>query len=336
MRAVQCVAPGEVRFVEAPKPQLKPGHALIRTMLLALCGSDVHMVYYAPPDEYPFPVGTAGHEMIGLVEAVDAPGFDLKPGDVALTLAAPQTAMAEYYLASAEDVLVLPAGKPLEQLLMSQQLGTVIYALKRLPSLLGKDVVIIGQGSAGLFFDAMCRRMGAEKVIGLDIIGARVAAGLKFGATHAVNNAQEDALEVVTRITGGRLADVVIEAAGEVETINLTAHLVKTGGHLMYFGIPRAHNLTFDFWTLFRKYCYTTSSGGSVFEPGRRSFHAALDLVARGVIDVTPMPTHRLTFEQVIQGYELARTREDGAIKVVIEMPGYRAVGGNWLGRKPA
>jgi threonine dehydrogenase-like Zn-dependent dehydrogenase len=94
----------------------------------------------------------------------------------------------------------------------------------------------------------------------------------------------------------------------------------------MYFGVPRARNLALDFWTLFQKYCYTTSSGGSPFEPGRRSFRAALDLIARGDIDVTPMLTHRLTFEQVIQGYELARTREDGAIKVVIEMPGYRQV----------
>jgi L-iditol 2-dehydrogenase len=326
MRAVQCVAPGEVRFVEAPRPELQPGHALIRTLLLALCGSDVHMVYYAPPDEYPFAAGTSGHEMIGMIEAMDAPGSALKLGDVALVLAPPQTAMAEYYLAPVDDVLVLPTGKSLEQLLMSQQLGTVIFALKRLPGLLGKEVAIIGQGSAGLFFDAMCRRLGAEKVIGLDIIGARVAVGSKFGATHTVDNAQEDALKAVKRITGGRLADVVIEAAGEVETINLAARLVKIGGHLMYFGVPRAHHLTLDFWTLFQKYCYTTSSGGSPFEPGRRSFYAALDLVARGEIDVTPLLTHRLAFEQVIQGYELMRTRGDGAIKIIIEMPGYRQV----------
>jgi threonine dehydrogenase-like Zn-dependent dehydrogenase len=323
MRAVQCVKPGEVRFVEAPRPELKPGHALIKTLLLSLCGSDVHLVYFAPPHEYPFAVGTSGHEVIGVVEAVDAPGSALKPGDVALVLAPWQTAMAEYYLAPVEDVLVLPKGRPLEQMLMSQQLGTVIYALKRLPGLLGKDVAIIGQGSAGLFFDAMCRRLGAEKVIGLDIIDARVAAGLKFGATHTVNNAHEDALKAVERITNGKLADVVIEAAGEVETINLAANLIKLGGNMMYFGVPRATDFTFDFWTLFRKYCYTTTSGASAFEPGRKSFYAALDLIARGEIDVTPMLTHRITFDEVANGYELARTRDDGAIKIVIEMPGY-------------
>ena len=324
MRAVQIVAPGKAEFVEAPRPTLKPGYALVRTMLLSLCGSDVHLLHYAPPKEYPFAVGTTGHEMIGVVEAVDAPESPIKVGDVALTLAPYQEAMAEYLLASAEDVLVLPSGKPIEHLLMAQQLGTVIYACKRLPNVMGKDAVVIGQGSAGLFFDAMLRRMGAERVIGLDVKEARVAAGLKLGATHTVNNSQADALQAVEEITDGKLADVVIEAAGEVDAINLTPQLVKVGGHLLFFGVPRARDFEFDFWTLFRKYCYTTTSGASAFEPGRKSFRMALDLIAQGEIDVSPMLTHRFPFERVLEAYELARTRDDRVIKVVIEMPGFQ------------
>jgi L-iditol 2-dehydrogenase len=315
-----------VQFVDAPKPELKPGHALIKTMLISLCGSDVHMVYYTDPREYPFGLGTSGHEVVGVVEAVDAPGHSLRPGDIALVLAPYQTAMSEYFLAPAEDVLVLPKNRPLEQLLMGQQLGTVIFGSKRLPNLMGKDVAIIGQGSVGLFFDFICRRMGAEKVIALDIVEARVAAASKFGATHAINNAREDAFTAVGRITGGRLVDVVIEAAGEVETINLAPRLMMQGGHLLYFGVPRLTTLDFDFWTFYRKYGTTQSISGAAFEPGRKSCWAALDLIARGEIDVTPILTHRLRFDQLMQGYELARTRDDGAIKIVIEMPGYRQV----------
>jgi len=325
MRAVQVVEPGKAEFVDAPIPTLQPGHALVRTVLLSLCGSDVHLLYYHPDGEYPLPIGTTGHEMIGMVEAIDAPGSTIKAGDIALTLAPEQTAMAEYYLAPVEDVLVLPAGKPLEHLLMAQQLGTVIYACKRLPNVMGKDVVVIGQGSAGLFFDAMLRRMGAERVIGMDVIEARVAAGQKFGATHTLNISKTDALEAVEEITDDKLADFVIEAAGEIESINLTAELVKVGGHLLYFGVPRGPDkFEFSFLDLFRKYCYTTTSGASAYEPGRKSFIMALDLIARGEIDVTPMPTHRFQFDQVLDAYELARTRDDGVIKVVIEMPGYQ------------
>jgi threonine dehydrogenase-like Zn-dependent dehydrogenase len=325
MRAVQLIGPGKVVFVDAPKPALKPGYALVRTKLLSLCGSDVHAAYYDHAESYPQKPGVTGHEMIGVVEEVDAPGYDFGPGTVALTLAPYQEAMAEYYLAPAEDVLVLPASTlPYEHFLMAQQLGTVIYACKRIPNIMGKVVAVIGQGSAGLFFDAMCRRMGAEKVIGLDLMQARVDAGLRFGATHTVNNSREDAVKAVERITDGKMADVVIEAAGEVETINMTAHLVKQYGQLLFFGVPRATVFTFDFWTFFRKYAYTTSSGASAFEPGRRSFRQALDLIGSGEIDVSTMVTHRFPFERAPEAYELAKSREDGAVKIVVEMPGYR------------
>ncbi|MCL6429299.1 MAG: zinc-binding dehydrogenase [Anaerolineae bacterium] len=324
MRASRIVAQGCVEFVEAPDPVLGPGQAIVRPVLLAICGSDVRTVYHRPEAEYPLRPGTSGHEMIGVIEAVDAPGKDLRPGDLALVLVPNEDAMAELYLASAHNVLVLPSGVPIEHLLMAQQLGTVIYASKRLPSLVDKDVVVIGQGSAGLFFDALCRRMGARRVIGLDVKEARVAAGLRIGATHTVNNAREDALGAVRDLTEGRLADLVIEAAGEAETINLAHRLVRTGGCLLYFGIPRVESLQFDFYTFFRKYCQTLSIADAATEPGRASFRLALDWIARGEIDVSFMPTHRFLWDNVTEAYALARSRDDGAIKVLVEMPQYR------------
>jgi L-iditol 2-dehydrogenase len=265
MRAVQCVAAGEARFVEAPRPALKPGHALVKPMLVSLCGSDVHMVYYEPAARYPFPPGTSGHEMVGRVEAVDAPGCGLRPGDVALTMAPYHTAMAEYFLAPVEHVLVLPPDKPLDHLLMAQQLGTVIFACQRLPNLINKDVAIIGLGSAGLFFAALCRRLGAARVIALDIVAHRAAVAPRFGATHAVHSGTADAARAVAEITGGQMADVVIEAAGEADAINLAPALVKTGGHILFFGIPRAYGFAFDYELFFRKYCTATSIAGAGF-----------------------------------------------------------------------
>ena len=114
----------------------------------------------------------------------------------------------------------------------------------------------------------------------------------------------------------------MIEAAGEAETINLAPALVKTYGHILFFGIPRAYGFTFDYETFFRKYATTTSIAGAAFEPGEKSSWLALDLVASGAIDVTPLLTHRLPFDRVPEAYELARDRSDGAIKVVIDMPG--------------
>lgn len=325
MRATQVVARGRVEFIEVPAPTLKRGHALVRPMLVAICGSDVHRVYYAAPDQYPAMIGTAGHEMVGVVEAVEAPGYSIQPGDMALTLVPEENAMAELYLAAPEDVLVLPRGWPLDHLLMAQQLGTVIFTCKHLPNIVGKDVVVIGQGSAGLFLDWMCRRLGAGRVIGLDMKQARVNVASKFGATHTIICAHQDPLEAVMEITQRELADLVIEAAGEVDAIRLAPQLVKVGGHLHFFGVPRAQTFEFDFDALFRKYCHTTSVAGTASEPGRSSVGQALAMIVGREIDVAPLLTHRLPFDRVLEGYELARTCEDDAIKVVIEMPAYRS-----------
>src|SRR5215212_6195705 len=145
MKAVQVVARGKAEFVDVPVPKLRPGHVLVRTRRLSLCGSDIRMLHFAPHDAYPFPPGTTGHEMVGVIEAIDSPGSAQQVGDTVLTLAPSHQAMAEYFLAPVEHVIPLPAGMPIEQLLQAQQLSTVLFACKLLPKLQDKTVAVIGQ-----------------------------------------------------------------------------------------------------------------------------------------------------------------------------------------------
>jgi threonine dehydrogenase-like Zn-dependent dehydrogenase len=189
MKAVQVVARGQARFIDVPVPKLLPGHALVRTRRLSLCGSDIRMLHFAPEDAYPFPPGTTGHEMVGVIEAIDVPGSTLRPGDMTLTLAPTHQAMAEYFLAPIDHVIPLPTHMPIEQLLQAQQLGTVIFASQRLPDVAGKTVAVIGQGSAGLFFNFHLRRLGAKRVIALDIDTFRLKLSKQYGATHTIHNA---------------------------------------------------------------------------------------------------------------------------------------------------
>ena len=138
-----------------------------------------------------------------------------------------------------------------------------------------------------------------------------------------------DAQTALLDIFDGRLADIVVEAAGDAEAIRLAPHLVRESGVLFYFGIPRVQKLEFDFELFFNKHCYTMSLSGTVAEPELRSFRQAIEIIANREVDVSPMLTHRLPFEHVPAAYELARTGDDGAIKIVIEMPGYRSLAGS-------
>ena len=323
MRAIHIKTPGHAGFVEVPVPEVIPGTVLVQPLVESLCGSDVRAVFYAAPAEYPLDVGRGGHEIIARVLEVNGHA-EVNPGDLALTLVNGDRGMSEFVRSESENVLPVPSGVPLERLLMAQQLGTVIYSSRRLPNVMGKDVAVIGQGSAGLFFDTMLHRMGARRVIAIDVIAARCELAWKFGATHVIDNSLCDPEKIVAEITDGQMADLVVEAVGEHETINMMARLVKERGTVLSFGIPRGEPvIEFDYASLFRKYCHLITSSGAITDPRRESFRMALDLIATGEIDVAPMATHRFGFDDVVDAYELARTRDDGVIKIVIEMPGY-------------
>ena len=320
MKAVQVVERGKAVFIDAPKPEWQPGHALVRPQKLSLCGSDIRMLHFASAESYPYPPGTTGHEVIGVVEQVDSAETDFRVGDQALVLAPGHRAMSEFYLAPLSHVLPLPEGKPIEHLLQAQQFGTVIYASQRLPNLVGKSVVVIGQGSAGLWFNFHLRRLGARRIVALDLEDFRLAHAKPFGATDCINNSKVNGREALLQINDGSLADVVIEAAGEVDAINLAVELVKPHGDILYFGYPRAQQLSFDFEQYFHKCCRAIAIVGAQSEPNQMSTRVALDVIGRGEIDVAPIITHRFPFRDVMDAYELQRTRGDGAVKILVEL----------------
>ncbi|MCP4755508.1 MAG: zinc-binding dehydrogenase [Proteobacteria bacterium] len=336
MRATQIVSSGRTEIVDAPIPNPPEGHALVQPLLLAICGSDLHKIYHLPDSVYPLPPGISGHEVIGRIVSLNHgstslvgdlpqyPGGPVKEGDIVLALVPKfENAMAEYVTTEIENLLPLPSGTPHAHLLMAQQLGTVIFACKRLPNITGKDAVVIGQGSAGLFFNTMLRRLGAKKVVSMDLSDARVTMGRSFGANAVFNNHSLDPAEEVKREIGPQKADLVVEAVGEPETIRLMPKLVKKEGLLLYFGLPHAPHFEFNFMEWYWRCATSISCIRAGEDPGRQCFLQALELISSGEVDVEPMITHTFAFEEVDKAYQLAQTREDGAGKVLVKMPDY-------------
>ena len=117
------------------------------------------------------------------------------------------------------------------------------------------------------------------------------------------------------------MADLVVEAAGEVDAINLTLDLVRPYGEVLFFGLPRSQDFQFNFESFFRKCLRANAIVGAAVEENQTSTRIAIDLIADGTADPTPMITHRAAFDEVCDAYEMHRTRADGAVKIVIEMP---------------
>jgi len=244
--------------------------------------------------------------------------------------------LAEFQALPGAACIRLPATVPLSHLLMAQQLGTVVYALRSRPlDVIGKDVAVIGQGSAGAFFTFLLKRAGAARVLVSDKSPARLAYSRKLGADLTVDAGLVDAgpvnvgtadagagdfLAAVMEATGGRGADVVVEAVGSRETFPLSVELAAPGATVVWFGLPEgSDDYPFSFRQFFRRALTAYSNFGAQGEPGLESFRYAVRLIADGAIDVSPLLTHMLPIERIDEAFRIAHDRTDNALKVSIK-----------------
>ena len=322
MPAAVAVAPQVVECHEVPVPEPAFGRVLVRMELASICGSDLHIVNDGwVVDGWPLEPGRPGHEGVGRV--VDGGGTGFSEGELVLT--APNIwesrNFAGYQLISPRYLVRLPDGVPPEHLLMAQQLGTVIFAAAKLPSLNGETAVVIGQGSAGLFHDFWLRRVGAGRIIAVEPIRERQEAGLALGVDAVIDVTGRQAVEAVLDLTNGKGADLVVEAVGSAGTLDDAIHMARKLGHIHLFGTPPgAATITFDLNAFFLKCLDLRTTFGAQDEPGLPSFAQAVQLIAEGAIDMAPYTTHRLPIERVADAFALATEPRDGALKVSVAL----------------
>ena len=318
MPAALATALKQIRCDEIPIPDPVSTKALVKTRLGSICGSDLHIAYMGwNVYEFPLPHGYPGHEGVG--EVIDGGDTDFSPGELVLTVPNiwSSRVFAGYQLIDPQFLLKLPTDVPASHLLMAQQLGTVVFGCKRLPSLLGQTVAIIGQGSVGLFHDFVLRRLGAHRIIAIEPVSERLAAGKAMGIDEAIDVSGKRATEAVLDLTNGQGADLVIEAVGSVETLNQTLQLVRPLGRIAVFGLPPTmERVPFDWDTFFRKRLDMHTVFGAQDVPGLPDFQLAVDFISRGEIDMAPFVTHQFPIEQVQEAFDLAYSKEDGALKV--------------------
>ena len=325
MRAARLVEFGKMVVEETPLFEPEPGQVVVKSDMAAICGSDLHQVYFGTYQvKFPGEPGWPGHEGVG--EVIESRYDGLKPGDKVLTVpgAGFQRCFADYQTLPGHWCLRLPDyDGPVEDLLMAQQFGTTIYALRRGNfDFTGKTVAVLGQGSAGQFFAWQAKHLGAENVVVTDLSPARLAQSNVFGADIAVMGDTEGKAvrEAVMDSTDGRGAHIVIEAVGRSETIRHAVDIARPGGNVVFFGLPEgSEDVPFNYMKFFMKQLQMYGVVGAQAEEDLSSFHKALDWIARRQIDVTQMVSHCLELEDIDRGMMLAHERDEDALKVTLK-----------------
>lgn len=324
MRAARLVETGKMVCEDAPVLAPERGQVLVRTQMAAICGSDLHQVFMGlGAARLPGEPGWPGHEGVG--EVVESNTDGLRPGDRVLTVPGVgfQRCFADYQTLPGSWCLRLPDyDGPVEDLLMAQQFGTTIFALRRgNMDFVGKTVAVLGQGSAGLFFAWQAKHMGADKVIVSDLSRARLAQSPIFGADIAVRGDTDGKAirEAVMDETGGSGAHIVIEAVGRNETIEQAIDIARPHGNVVFFGLPESvRPVPFSYAKFFMKQLQMYAVVNAQAEADLVSFRKALDWIARRQIDVATMVSHRLPLEAIERALVLAHERDEDALKVAL------------------
>lgn len=318
MKVAQITARGNIQLVNAPDPaRPTSGQVIVKAETGCLCGSDIPFFSEAQPS-YPLAPGLSLHEIIGRVTA--SAGTPFKEGDRVLAMPLGLVGCAEQLLIGEDRLVSIDGDLSNVAAVLSQPMATVLSALSTIPNVLGLNVVVLGQGPIGLLFDACLSNAGAARIIGIDVRDARVARSCEFGATDAFvtrDPTGRDAVERVAQLTGGVMADLVVEAVGhEDQQLNLACALARNKGRLLYFGIPPDQPIPFSLEPVVRK---SLTIHTSVPDDLRPFVKIALRAITRGRIDTAKLVTHRFPFAQVQQAFETYRDRTDGALKVILD-----------------
>jgi len=216
----------------------------------------------------------------------------------------------------------LPDHGDLTEWIMCQPAGTVLYSCQRMGSVLGKSVLIMGQGAIGLSFTMLTAMQGARQVIVVDVLDYRLQWAKEFGATHTINPGKEDLADAVREITSGVRPDITVEAAGYPDTLDSVFRLVRPFGTVIVFGVQGGDIVPVDTRTWMDNQPTIIPTTGARSGDPITHIKNMVALKERGQVDPGRMVTHRLNFdvEDVNKAYQMYEQRLDNVVKVVMSV----------------
>ena len=334
MRAVVVHAAQDLRIGEVETGAPGPGEVSVRVEAGGICGSDLHYFHEGR-------IGTItlkepmilGHEVAGLIESVGAGVTSLKLGDrVAVSPSRPcgacrfcregqqihcldmrfygsamrfphvQGAFRERLVADAAQCHVVPASVTAGEAAMAEPLAVCLHAANRAGPMLGARVLVTGSGPIGALCALAARRAGAAEIVATDLTDAPGSLMLRIGADRFLNVARDaSALDAYAADKG--YFDVILEASGSDKALTAALPVVRPRGVIVQVGIGGVGSLPLN-----------VIVAKEIDLRGTFRFHAefalAVELIAKRLVDVTPLITATLPFTEARAAFDLASDRQ--------------------------
>ena len=337
-------APEDFQLIEGPTPEPGPGEVLLRIEATTLCGTDLRLISGAKTAGVR-PGVVMGHEIAGRIEALGegVTGLDIgRQATVSIVVScnrcracladrehlcenlelfgyAIDGGFQEHMLVPARavasgNVIQTPKELPATALALAEPLSCVLNAADQLAVKPGDTVVVLGAGPIGLLHTQVAKACGATQIVVTNRSPQRLEAARRVGATHAVNPTTDDLPHLVSDITGGAGADVVIVCIGDLTLANQALQLAGNGGRVSYFaGFPKGSSADVDVNLIHYKELAVT--GGS--NARRRDVLRAVRMLAAGAIDTEAVVTHTFPLARVHEAVAAVRDRLGVKIAVI-------------------
>ena len=345
LKALVYGGPGVKRVEDRPKPEIQsPTDAIVRILKTTICGTDLHILKGDVATCAPGRI--LGHEGVGIIDSVGAGVTAFKPGDHVLISCISACGTCENcrrgmysHCATGGWILGNQIDGTQAEFVRTPHANTSLYpvppgadeeALVMLSDILptgfecgvlngkvapGGIVAIVGAGPIGLASLLTAQFYAPAQIIMIDLDDNRLGVARQFGATATINNASEDAVAALKRLTNERGADTVIEAVGVPASFELCEEIVAAGGVIANVGV-HGKKVDLHLETLWsQNITITTRLVDTVSTP------MLLKTVQAKRIDPTRLITHRFTFDQITDAYDtFSRAAATHALKVLISL----------------
>jgi len=321
LKAAVYHGPHNVKIDRVPEPEVKGNRVLVKFAAGGICGTDMHI--FRGEWKWMKKGRILGHDACGvrddtgervvMVPMVNCghcyfclrglPTYCVRGKFYGLTR---NGFFTEAKVMLPRSLIPIPAGVTDEEAAIVEPVALALRVLNSFKPNLGDWVTIIGQGAIGLLMTQVALLKGC-RVIALDLEDYRLELSEKYGADAVINAKKEDAPKTVRKLAKMG-SDFVIEAAGTTRTVEQTPFLVRKTGKVALVGESKGYlNLEdADEATFFTIY-------NSPVE-----YPAAVELIARRLVDVKGLITHRFRLEEFEKALSIVDNPAEKPLKVII------------------
>ena len=355
MRALQYHGRGDIRLNDIPEPEPAPSEIKVAVAGTGICGSDIHE-YRGGPIAVPLDAAhpltgeqapvTMGHEFSGTVVAVGervtgvevgqrvAPSALQRCGECESCRSGwPQLCallafhglsgggggFAAFDTFPANLAHVLPDSVDDQLGALIEPLATGVHAIARGGVEDGDTVVILGGGPIGLTTLVSALAGRASQVVVSEPNPARAKAAERLGATAVLDPTTTDVVAAVRDLTGGRGADVALDAAAAPSSFDTALGSVRPRGSVVNVAVWEDTTPLQPNALLFTEVRVTGALGYTDAE-----FDRAIEIAAGGTYDLASLITRRIGLDDIV-GDGFARLAESTGddIKVLVRTGGH-------------